>query len=349
MPRTNCAPVSDAPSLAGTCASPSHMRRLRTMRSPRAPLRQVLGTLAVAPWVAWAAVRWLDLDTVHPLVAAMAFTPYAALLSLVAAAFALALGARVVAAIGAIAAIALVAAVVPRAIEGPGIARDGARGTPFVAMTLNLYNGEADAREVMRLVRKYHVDVLSLQELTPQALERLDAAGARTLLPGRVVRPGPSADGAGLLARWRLRAIGSIERLGRPAPEAHKRVGGRDVIVAAAHPVPPISAAGARDWRRQLRALPGPRRDGTPRLLLGDFNATLDQRELRRLLSRGYRDAADVTGDGLRPTWPVRRTRPPITIDHILLPREILIRRLSIRTIPRGDHRALIAELLLAK
>jgi endonuclease/exonuclease/phosphatase family metal-dependent hydrolase len=309
----------------------------------------VICTLAVAPSVAWAVVGWLDVEVGHPLVAALAFTPYAALLALLVAGIALGFGARIVAAIGAVAAVALVAAVVPRAIEGPGIAGDDTRGTAFVAMTLNLHNGEADAREVMRLVRKYRVDVLSLQELTPQALKRLDAAGARTLLPRRVVRPGPRADGSGLLARRRLRSVGSNAMIGPPAPEALLRVGNRNVVVAAVHATPPVSAADVHRWRRELGELPGPRRDGTPRLLLGDFNATLDHRELRRLLSRGYRDGADVTGDGLRPTWPVRRTRPPITIDHVLLPRQVLIRRLRIRTIPRGDHRALIAELVLAR
>ena len=325
------------------------MRRFGAMRSPRAPLRQVICALAVAPWVAWAVVRWFDVEVGHPLVAALAFTPYAAVLSLLVAAIALGFGARIVAAIGAVAAISLVAAVVPRAIEGPGIADDDTRGTAFVAMTLNLHNGTADAREVVRLVREYRVDVLSLQELTPQALKRLDAAGVRKLLPRRVVRPGPRAVGTGVLARRRLRSVGSNEMLGRAAPEALVRVGSRSVVVAAVHATPPVSAADVRSWRRELGELPGPRRDRTPRLLLGDFNATLDHRELRRLLSRGYRDAADVSGDGLRPTWPVQRTRPPITIDHILLPRQVLIRRLTVRTLARGDHRALIAELVLAK
>ena len=306
-------------------------------------------TLAVAPGVAWAVVRWLEPEVGHPLVAAMAFTPYAAVVSLLVAGVVLGFGARIVAAIGAVAAIALIAAVVPRAIEGDGIADDDSRGTAFVAMTLNLHNGEADAREVVRLVRKYRVDVLSLQELTPQALRRLDAAGVRKLLPRRVVRPGPRAEGSGLLARRRLRSVGSNEMVGRAAPEALLPVGNRSVVVAAVHAQPPVSAAGVRSWRRQLAALPGPRRNGSPRLLLGDFNATLDHRELRRLLSRGYRDSADVTGDGLRPTWPAKRTRLPITIDHILLPPQVLIRSLTLRTIPRGDHSALIAALVLAR
>ena len=80
------------------------------------------------------------------------------------------------------------------------------------------------------------------------------------------------------------------------------------------------------------------------RVLLGDFNATLDHREMQRLLARGYADAADAIGDGLQPTWPTTGGRPPLTIDHVLFAPPILVLRVSLHTIPGSDHRALIAE-----
>ncbi len=55
--------------------------------------------------------------------------------------------------------------------------------------------------------------------------------------------------------------------------------------------------------------------------MLGDFNATLDQAELRDVVGRGYRDAADVAGKGLEPTFPRQGWHdlgPFITIDHVL-------------------------------
>ena len=114
------------------------------------------------------------------------------------------------------------------------------------------------------------------------------------------------------------------------------------------HPLPPISPANTRAWRDALRALPGPDAGGgVPRVLLGDFNATLDHHELRGLLDRGYADAADSTGDGLRPTWPTTGAKPPLTIDHVLLPAPVEVRRLSLHDLPGSDHRALIAELRL--
>jgi endonuclease/exonuclease/phosphatase family metal-dependent hydrolase len=101
-------------------------------------------------------------------------------------------------------------------------------------------------------------------------------------------------------------------------------------------------------WRRDLRALPASG-SGPPRLLAGDFNATLDHAELRRLLDRGYRDAAEQAGVALRPTWPGDRALIPtvVTIDHVLADRRIRV--ISVRTvaIPGSDHRGVLADLLL--
>ena len=67
-----------------------------------------------------------------------------------------------------------------------------------------------------------------------------------------------------------------------------------------------------------MRALPSSGA-GPPRVLAGDFNATLDHAELRRLLDRGYRDAAEQAGVALRPTWPAGKSLPTlVTIDHVL-------------------------------
>ena len=56
---------------------------------------------------------------------------------------------------------------------------------------------------------------------------------------------------------------------------------------------------------------------GPVRLLLGDFNLTLDYRAMRAVLDTGYRDAAAVVGRGLATTWPYNGTPlPRVAIDH---------------------------------
>ena len=85
-------------------------------------------------------------------------------------------------------------------------------------------------------------------------------------------------------------------------------------------------------------------------ILAGDFNATLDHREFRKLLDRGYLDAADAVGEGLTPTWPTssrKRRALPLTIDHVLVDRRVRVERVTVVRIPGSDHRAVIAVLRL--
>jgi endonuclease/exonuclease/phosphatase family metal-dependent hydrolase len=315
-----------------------------------ASARDVLAIALAAPFILWAVVRVAGLDRFHPVVAAVAFTPYAAAASPLPVVVALVLRRRAVAAAAAVAAVALASAVVPRALDGPQEASANDRGPTLVVMTANLYEGRADPDALLRLVREHHVDVLSLQELTPEAVRALDAAGARELLPGRAVETRPEAQGSGLMARRPLRPTGPADTTGAAQPEALVAVPGAPAVrVKAVHPRPPISSSSEPRWRREVRALPGPREDAGLRVLLGDFNGTLDHREIRRLLDRGYVDAGDATGNGLAPTWPVGRRRPGITIDHILFPATVRVRDYSVHDVRGSDHRAVIAALVLQR
>jgi endonuclease/exonuclease/phosphatase family metal-dependent hydrolase len=82
------------------------------------------------------------------------------------------------------------------------------------------------------------------------------------------------------------------------------------------------------------------------RILAGDFNASLDHAAMRRLLDRGYKDAAAQVGAGLIPTWPSNKRIPPIiTIDHVLVDHRVGVKAVSVHDVPGTDHRAVFAEL----
>jgi endonuclease/exonuclease/phosphatase (EEP) superfamily protein YafD len=125
--------------------------------------------------------------------------------------------------------------------------------------------------------------------------------------------------------------------------------GAPPVEVAAVHPPPPIRRT-MRFWRDDLRAMPPATPEGSLRILAGDFNATLDHAELRRLLDTGYADAADEVGAGLKGTWPRgRRFPPPVAIDHVLADTRIGVRRFEVHAITGTDHRAVLADLVLPR
>jgi len=121
--------------------------------------------------------------------------------------------------------------------------------------------------------------------------------------------------------------------------------GARRVRVVGVHPYPPERGQ-IGNWRAGLQSLPPTGAGGAPWGLAGDFNATLDHAELRDVLDRGYRDAADVTGMGLTPTWPAAGSHlPPVTIDHVLADRRLSIAEYAVEDMPGSDHRAVFARL----
>lgn len=294
----------------------------------------------------------LEADAGARVVPAMAFTPYVALTAAVPLIVALALRRWAVAGVAVLVGALLAAAVLPRAFAGPR--PRVVDGVPVTLMTSNIYMGSGDARTIVGLVRRHDVDVLAVEELTADAVRRLDAAGLRRLLPHRDVDARDGASGTGLFSRLPLRSLkpyNSLNLNGEPRALVTVPGGGAPLDVQAVHPPPPIHGR-TPVWTHMLGELPLPDRDAPARrVLIGDFNATLDHARLRRLLGDGgYVDAADATGEGLRTTWPAGRHFPPeLTIDHVLLDPSIRARDVTVSLVPRSDHRAVIADVLVPR
>lgn len=225
--------------------------------------------------------------------------------------------------------------------DGPGLR----------VMTANLFLGRADPGAVVDLVRDQQIDLLSLQELTRKENRALQEAGLARLLPERRVFTAPAFSGAALYSRWPLEGGELIGGSGGllPMPRSRVRVPeAAPVEVVDAHPPPPTSSEQASVWELGLQSLPSTDPQGMVRLLLGDFNATLDHQALRDVLDRGYVDAADAVGKALTPTWPPERSLPPtVTIDHVLVDERVRVRDVGIHELPGSDHRAVTAELVL--
>jgi endonuclease/exonuclease/phosphatase (EEP) superfamily protein YafD len=245
---------------------------------------------------------------------------------------------------------ALTAAVGPRAVP---YRQPPAAGPVLRVLTANLLVGRAGAEVVAELVRRKQADVLFVQELTDEAAARLQQAGLGDLLPHRVTQPVTRGTRGSIYARYPLRG-------GPPAapPSAARCTARLDLpsgpsvqlaCIHAAPPRPPWSPGATARWRSQLSALPAPG-DG-PCILAGDFNATLDHAQFRRLLRRGYVDAAYQAGNGLSLTWGPRRARglALLAIDHVLIDRSCAVLATSAHWLAGSDHRALYAELRLPK
>ncbi|MGC4805282.1 endonuclease/exonuclease/phosphatase family protein [Micromonospora sp. DT233] len=323
-------------------AGPSTGRR-------RAGARTLLCWVTVAPGLAWAALRLAGLER-GPLVQAIAFTPYVAAWTLGPLLLALALRRWAAAVVAAVVAAALVGVVAPRALPG---GQPAAHGPRLRVASANLLAGAADARTLVDLVRGRRVDVLAVQEFTPEAAAELDRLGLAALLPHRQLNPQVGTVGSGLYARFPIAGGGIRQnRGGWGFTQAYGTVtppGAPPVRIESVHPAAPYALDQIGPWRTDLAAQPPATPQAGLSILAGDFNATLDHAPLRALLATGYVDAADAVGAGLTGTWgpydgdPI----PPVAIDHVLADRRIAVESVAVRPVPGSDHRALLAELRL--
>ncbi|MFD7652766.1 endonuclease/exonuclease/phosphatase family protein [Actinosynnema sp. NPDC059797] len=290
-------------------------------------------------------VRLLGVDGTRHMVAVAALTPYFTVAGAVLGVVALLLRRWGVAVVTLSLAAVLVAAVAPRAFPD---SRPAGVGRQVTVMASNFLVGTADAEVVVDLVRRHRVDVLAMQELTPEMVGDLDRAGLGLVLPHRHLLDEPGGSGSGIASRYplaprELTAPSSLRQAG-----ALVDLPGADLEVVSVHPLPPVVYAGPETWQRDMAGLPERDLGGPVRVLAGDFNATLDHVALRRLLSSGYVDAADQVGEGLTPTWPAGALwPPPVTIDHVLVDGRCPVDSFEVVNVPGTDHRAVVSRFVV--
>jgi len=239
--------------------------------------------------------------------------------------------------------------VVPRVIPRR---QPHADGPELRVLTINLLAGGAAAPGVVGLVAGTGADVVFLQELSDEVVIKLKRAGLTELLPNEMLEvEGYRYRGSGMYARYPLRDGLTIGPSYASQPTARLDFpSGQSVQLVCVHPHPPFppwSWAAAPRWRGELDALPPP--GDPPVLLVGDYNATPDHAQFRRLVRLGYVDAASQVGNGLVPTWgPEPHGRPALfAVDHVLVDPRCAVLATSVHEVPGSDHRALFARIRL--
>lgn len=298
--------------------------------------------MLVAPFAVFALIRLFGLDLFWPLVPAIAFTPWVAPAALVALVAALLLRAWPAAIAGSVTVLVFALVLAGRALPDD---QPVTTGRELTVVSHNLLAGEADVAQLMAVVRENDADLLALQEMTPEAVAGLRAEGLEDQLPHFIDESRWAVAGAGLWSRESLvRTDLGRDQMRWPAPEAVvPRLG---VQIRSLHPNPPMKPAVVDSWRQDLEGLPStPGARGLPRILVGDYNATLDNRDLRSVIDRGYVDAADALGKGLEFTWPAGRGT--LAIDHLLVDRRVRVLSFETVRVDGSDHRALVVRLRL--
>lgn len=298
-----------------------------------------LATAGTALAVRSVAVSW------QPLIVLAAFAHYALWAAYAAVVAALLAHLRVLAVIAAALAAVTLLVQVPALVDRQRPA-DGPR---IVVVQANLRVGNADPAALVRLVRERHVDVLATEELTDAEQARLIAAGLTRALPHRFTAPLPGGGGGlGMWSRYPIRARHNLPRYRLGVLTAQLQVpGAKSVHLAAVHLLPPYPYP-FTTWQHEIAAVRSVMQAGRgPAVIAGDFNATVDNAQLRRLLDHGFDDAAEASGSGYLPTYPTDRWLPPVLgLDHVLV-RSLTADGVRTLTLPGSDHRAVLALLRL--
>ena len=314
------------------------------------PAGKVRAAVAWTPAVIcalWAFARMLDLEPGFPAVPLMAYTPYVLPLSVLALVVALVLK-RWVAAVVALYAVAAFALMLAPRVLGDEKTAPGS--TTVGLMSANVLRGEADATRLLELADEGRVEILALQEVTPEFVERFEAAGGGEAYPHSAVAAEPGVIGSAIYSVHPVRKTGTGDlpfRQMRAIVNAGRERGGV-YDVTSVHPVPPTGPRAVDKWEQGLEVLPGADEEHL-QLLLGDFNSTLDNAGFRDVLGSGYDDLAEKAGEGLDATWPALGDRSfrylPVTIDHLLVEDGVETGRYEVLDIDGTDHRPVYGQL----
>ncbi len=189
-------------------------------------------------------------------------------------------------------------------------------GTPRLELSLLTANlaQSRDASALRALLDRQPVDLVLLQEITPELAQQL---GRWQDYPYRLLAPENSPFGLALLSRKPLEgARVSIDADGIPALESRVLLPGQAIALTVVHPMPPLSPY--RHQKRNLGLqilLQKNAAHDLPGLVAGDFNASPWSQALRGVQALGWQRASD-----LNPSWPaLGRGWLGIAIDQVVV------------------------------
>lgn len=225
-------------------------------------------------------------------------------------------------------------------------------GKTLRIMSANLWNGRADPDAFAGLVRALEIDVVAVQELSPEQAEALGA-----VMPYGELEPGLRHDGMGIAMRQpaEMSRVTMTYRDARVAhlDPAHWPQVSRRLEVVNVHLMAPQSMYPAPSFYvrpRQVRSLEQHLRSRpeAQRVVLGDFNATPLWPAYRRIAAQ-LTDAAVVAADKLgrrtAATWGPWHGSPRLArIDHGFVGEGVLVEDFRVVSVPASDHCAIVMD-----
>ena len=180
------------------------------------------------------------------------------------------------------------------------------RAPTFDVVVANVFIDNKTPRDAAHQLLTTASDVVIVVESTAAFMAVFDEVGGIDTYPNRVSDPDDDSDYAVTLAtkrelgpRSRMETIGPLR-----VAIADIDVEGVATLVVALNPMATVDPGGHETWKEQIEALKNlvPSLSG-PLIIAGDLNSTRYRPEFEELLELGLRDAFDMLGKGLDPSF----------------------------------------------
>ena len=206
----------------------------------------------------------------------------------------------------------------------------------------------------VRAIKQDRPDLITLEELTPRALQAMAGSGVLAGFPYRCAAPAWGADGFLIASRLRLTGC-QVRTVIYQDPWTPYMIAatlwtpGGPVALRLVHTLAPFPSTW-RDWSAALADVgQSVRASGDSRMLMvGDFNATWGNSAFTALLHDGLTDGAAARGKAADMTWPNGAVVPPfVRIDHVLTGTHLTVTQITTGPGFGSDHRYLTATVAI--
>ena len=225
--------------------------------------------------------------------------------------------------------------------------REHGTGTDLTLLLANVLSSNTEFERLFELLDEENPDVIALLEVSPDWLVELDALRADYPYSYAEARDGNF--GIALFSRLPITSANHVDSppFGHPTINASLTVGEETLHLVATHPMIPVGKKIYEARNEQLESLPGLlQKPAGATVLIGDLNTAMWEPSYRALEeATGLRNSR--RGFGILPTWPTFMPFAMIPIDHVLVSREIGVKRVHTGRRIGSDHLPLIVTLVL--
>jgi endonuclease/exonuclease/phosphatase (EEP) superfamily protein YafD len=232
------------------------------------------------------------------------------------------------------------ATLVPRVLADPL----PTTGTPMKVLAFNAYLGNADPADLAALITAERPDLVSISEaggpFRAKLMPLIASLGYRS---GVSSETGPDVDGVVALVSDRLGDVRFDGTGSAHSPYLEVTGGGLGGLTFVAYHAAAPTFFRFPQWAGDMAELARWCASGSPAIVAGDLNATLDHSLLRAGMT-GCTDAAEQRGQGLVSTWSPTESTALFgpQIDHVLSTSGIDAESFSVHDLRGSDHRAIL-------